>query len=249
MASFTWDELITRARVYVDDDHSAEDNWIAPERWLDIGFTEWRTLYKRMIRNSLVTPDIQTAYLQGGITSINSVLAVVGVGQDMGNTVRVFPNAQAIFGRGAYWRGSTAPTGHSMSWAARGTSDTVKIELDPLPDDLTYDALATPQGNYLCRYIQTLTKPTATTDTVDLPDLADERLILGMARRAHLKDSANSVLLNDLIKEADAEMKFEADGKVGGIRVRRTPLVARATRLYNPYKALTWPGPTEWRFF
>ena len=245
----TWDDLITRARVYVDDDHSAEDTWIAPERWLDIGFQELKQQYRRWLRDGLVSPPISQGYLTGPTTTIQGVLAVVGCGEDMGNTVRVFPNAQAIFGRGAYWRGSTAPTGNSMSWAAHGTSDAVTIELDPVPSNLTYDAGPPETGNYLVRYIPVLTPPTAVTDTVAVPDGADERLVLGMARRAHLKDSANSTLLQQLIAEADAELKFTARGKVGGIRVRRTPLVARATRLYNPYKALTWPGPTEWRFF
>lgn len=247
MAAFQWQDLIDRARLAVDDDHGDGDSWIAPARWLEIGFTERQKLYRRALRDGLVDPDPSTAYLQGARTTVTGVLAIIGVAQDLGSSVRMLENAASARGRLPYFRGSSAMTGHSTSWAGRGTGDNLVIELDPQPSDLTYNALATPPGNYFCRYIPVLTPPTAVTDTVELPDGGDEALILRMARRSHVKDSLRSALLEQLIQDADAEMKFTAAGKVGGLKVRRTP-PARGSR-FNATRLTTWPGPLEWRFY
>jgi hypothetical protein len=132
-------ELIDRAKTYVDDEHRAEDAWISPERWLSFFNTERRKLYKQWIRAGLVIPSPTESYLQGESTSFTGVLAVVGVGKDMQGPVQTIPNASMNEGRQPFWRSATQISTPGSKWAAFGVGTTVTIELDGT-SDLTYTA-------------------------------------------------------------------------------------------------------------
>lgn len=382
MASFTVQELVDRAKVYVDDDHSAMKSWIADAKWLAIFNAEYAQLYKKWVRNGLMQPVIQTAYLSAEETSITGVLAIVGVARDENGSITMLSPAQPTVGRDAFWRSANDGTAPSCRWAAFGIGDTALIQLDPAPSDLDYVApvtgvkatldlgaaltaagtasetvlsatstgtwansmgitlgalndpayvnyiadygavtpvgtdtiaLAWPLGtaaftnqqfeaaiiadwntddgpiaalvevstaststtnwqsnataisnladsthpilfsggvdevaessNYIARYVPTPTALTALSGSVEVPYGADERLVLGIARRAHLKDSGASRLLEQLIVEADTELGFSSMGKVNG------PKVMRSSR--NPFSTPTpgtWPQRFSWRF-
>lgn len=243
MAQFAVRDLINRARTYVDDDHRDQKSWITDERWLDIMNAEYAVLYKRWLRNGLVTPPIEQAYITGDTQVIPDVLAIVGVGRDNGSSIEMLTPAQPALGRDPYWRSAGDGSSASTSWIAYGNGDVVTVELDPVPSDNT-------GTNYIVRYVPTpaaLTYPlevplelpmyVVPDGYVELPFGADERLVLGVARRAHLKDSAASKLLNELIFEADAELNFAASAKVNGPRVRN---------VNNPFST---PNQSSWRFF
>lgn len=256
MGFFTAEELISRARTYCDDDHGDEKGWIGETRWLELLNVEYRQLYKRWLRSGLVTPEPATSYIVAatGRLQIDGVLAIVGVAKDYGGHIRLLSNAQQHTGRAPFWRGSTQPTNPSSSWAAYSQGDRVVIALEPVPSDLAVTGLT---SNYVIRYIPTVTKmnfqpaiPLVSQDVYaglyDVPDGADERLVLGLARRAHLKDSANSALLNGLIGEADAELNFTATGKVDGIRVKRLP---KRSPLISTPNVGVWPQRDGWIYF
>lgn len=233
MASLTWQELIDRAKTYVDDDHQGDKGWIADERWLQLAQVEYRQLYRRWLRGGLVTPLITTNYMQGESTVFPNVLALIGVAKDYGDYVRILSRAGS---RDAIWRGSTQPAGYPTSYTAVGLGSNLVITLDRAPDDLT-------STNYVVKYVPAPITTTDPTAFVELPDGGDERLVLGLAKRAHLKDSGASALLNDLIREADAEMTFTAAGTMGGLKVQ----TLRPARRSTP-RGLEWPGCAQWLY-
>lgn len=243
MASFTWQALIDRAKTYCDDDHADEASWITPARWLTLANTEYAQLYKRWVRAGLVNPLPTTGYILGtGVASFTGVLAVIGVAKDYGDFIRPLHPAQTAIGHHAFWRGSTQPTGCSTSWAATGAGDTIRIELDPVPDDV---AVVGVTSNYVVRYIPTVAEATDPETSIEVPYGADERLVLGIARRAQLKDSGASALLNGLISDADADLNFSAMGKMGGAVVKRL----QKSPLRSTPRVGVWPQRAEWIYF
>jgi len=257
MAFFTLEQLIARAKTYVDDDHNDEKSWISDERWKDIANVEYGQLYKRWIRQGLITPEPTTAYIveSDGTLQIDGVLAIVGVGKDFGDFIRPLTPAQPLIGKHAFWRGSTQPVNPSVTWAAFSQGDRIVVKLEPVPSDLV---VTDETSNYVVRYIAAPTaidyqpaEPLESEDLYvgmyDIPFGADERVVLGMARRAHLKDSVNSTLLNGLIAEADAELNFTAASKIDGIKVRRLP--KRSALMRSTPRVSIWPERSEWMYF
>jgi len=218
-----WLDIINRARTYVDDDHEENEGWIPPAKWLDIGNAEFRQQYRRWVRTGLVKPA-HTVSSFNGTTSVSNVLCVVGVAEDLGTG-----RPKRLLNPGDQpW---DDVQGLAQEWYATGSADTLSIGLHP----------ADTSRNYVVRYIS---RPTLVTDTAtayDGPDGSDERIVLGMARRALVKESAASRLLDSLILDADAELNMTAWGRKDGEapRVRRNP---PATRL--------WPvDPARWIYF
>lgn len=230
MPSFPWEDLINRARVYVDDDHDDDGGWIDPADWLNIGFAEYQSQYRNWVRMGLISPAPSEATFTTYTTTVNGVLATIGVAEDLGDgRLRVITPAQSAHGRSPFW-GYT--DGTPSWWYAHGTADNLVYTLEPRTT-----------GNYLVRYIATPTAPTLVTDTVDLPFGGDERLVLGMARRAKLKDGSASALLNGLIAEADAQLNMQAFGRANGDspRVRKVPRTA---------PQVSFPrDPRDWWYF
>lgn len=208
---FVISDLIDRARVYVNDDHKEDNGWIADSSWLTFFNVEYAHLYRQWVRGGLVRPKPTDTNFTGGSTTVNGVLAVVGVGEDMGSYVRLLRNAQTSRGPDPFWFGSSPMTGKADEYAVHGGADNLYVEVNP-PDTAT---------TYIVRWIPTLTYNTSTADTVDLPYGGDELLVLGMARRALVKESSRSASLEQLRLEVDAEMKFTAAQHGGGFRVRR----------------------------
>ncbi len=236
MASFTVQNLVDRAKVYVDDDHTAQTSWLSNPGWLAIANAEYAQLYGKWIRGGLMQPLFtQETFSEGEYELDEAAIVVVGVARDNGGSLTMLSQAQAVVGRDAFWRSATEPTGVPMRWSATGAGDLVTITLDPLPSSAT--------DEYIVRYIQAPVAFTAMDDELEVPYGADERLVLGMARRAHLKDSGSSQLLERLIVEADGELQFSAMGKANGPRVM--------SRRANPYSTPTpgrWPERHSWRY-
>ncbi len=210
---FTWEELINRARVYLDDNHDEEGGFIEPADWLTIAQVEYAQLYRRWVNTSLISPEYVDTAFTGATATPDGVLAIVGVAEVVGDSWRVLPAGQPNYGR-APFRSSTA--GPAMEWEARGMGDDLTVYLQP-PDT---------SSSYVVRFIPAPAYETDIEEEVDLPYGADERLVLGIARRAHLKDSMVSSLLNGLIIDADAQLALTAFGRGAGPKithVRSTP--------------------------
>lgn len=222
--TFNWSDLIARAKVYCDDDHNATDGWIKKADWLTLANVEYAQLYRKWVRMGLVRPkptDTNFTVDATGVatSSLSGVLAIVGVGEDLGQYVRVLQPAQGALGDDPFWKGSTPYTSKAQAWAAHGSADALTLELDTADTATTYTVRWVPTVAYQTALVDgTSGQPT----TIDLPYGGDERLVLGIARRALVKESALSRQLDTLMLEADAEMTFTAWGRVpGGPRVRR----------------------------
>ena len=46
---FSWNDLMDRARVYLDDDDDDTEGWIAPAIWLTFANVEYAQLYRRLV--------------------------------------------------------------------------------------------------------------------------------------------------------------------------------------------------------
>lgn len=230
--AFIWDDLIDRARTYLDDDHDDTEGFIAPERWLSFANVEYAQLYRKWIRMGLVAPaPTDTTFSNTHTVALTGVLAIVGVAEDLGNgNVRVLTPAQSQHGQSPFWSYTSGEPG--SYWKATGSADALTVTLEPRPTS----------GNYFVRYIPTVAYVTSSTASIDLPYGADERLVLGMALRAKLKAGERSALLEGLLQQADQELNFAAFSKLNDsprVKVRRPP--------YNRLSG--FPDPSLYRYF
>lgn len=212
---FAWSALIDRARTVVDDDHDDTDGWISEAKWLTLANVEYAQLYRRWVRMGLIAPAAVDVSFTGPTTVIgdgeSDVLAIVGVAESLGGgQYRPLESAQSQHGRNPWW--SVAPASPASHWKATGAGDEITVTIEP-PDTATY----------VVRYIPTVAYATLASATIEVPYGCDERLVLGLARRAKLKDASASALLERLIQEADAEANFLAFGRMNddSPRVRR----------------------------
>lgn len=229
MDTYIWQDLIDRARLYVDDDHDDQAGWIKPTQWLNLGIVEYRLLYKRWVRMDLFRPPWTETVFQGPSTNLTGVLAILGVAQYYaGNNIpyRVLDSMQQRYGRAPFssaWQNTPA-----NAWEAVGTGDALTVTISP-PDQV---------NQYAVRWVSTPAVPSALTDTVTLPMGCDERLVLGMARRASLKDGQRSALLQRMIDEQDADLNMQSFGAGPRVTVKR------------PTGLLSWVfDPRMWRYF
>lgn len=224
--TFILRDLVNRTRVFIDDDHDETQGWLTDPKWLQIAIAEYKAVYRRWLRNGLVRPtpiDTNVPSGQYQVTlptepdieaGITGALAIVGAAENMNSYMRILAPAQAARGAFPFW---VAPgqvnEGKAVNWAAFGPADHVTVEISPRD-------LGSP---YVVRWIPTPKLPASLDDQMEFPFGCDERFVLGMARRAHLKDSSASALLQKLIDEADAEIQFAAHGRLDtqAPRVRR----------------------------
>lgn len=226
MALYSLEDIVDRARVYVDDDHNAK-SWIKDPAWVAIVKAEYAQLYKRWLRSGIIVPAISETTFTGDTATLTGVLAIIGVAEVVdSNHYRFVDAAQPRVGQDSTWS-DLLPDGPSAEWTAIGSGDNLTVTLYPAPSN----------GTYIIRYIPVPTAPTSLASTLELPYTCDERLVLGVARRSHLKDSGASRLLDQLIFDADAELMFHAASKVNGPRVR------------TPQRRTSWPQCYEWRFY
>lgn len=206
--TFTWDELIERARTYVDDDHKEDDGWLDPAKWLTLAQVEYAKLYKQWLRMGVINPSQVVSTFTGPTTSLSRVLAIVTVQEYLGAGVPRRP-----------LRPTDVPwddvIGQATSWYADGTADTLTVGVYP-GDSAVFEV----------RYYQYPAYATDSTTSVDLPHGGDERLVLGMARRALIKESAASRRIDQEILDADAEINMTAWGR----KDREAPKMRRADR-------------------
>lgn len=224
---FTWQELIDRAMVYVDNDHDEDKGWMPAPKALQISQVEFAQLYRRWVTAGLIVPEPVDQTLTAD--PVEGVLAIIGVAEAYGGATitgyRVLESGQTHEVK-PFRTPVDAP---ACEWQAFGFGDSITVKIRP--EDTA--------GVYVVRYIPRPEYATDSTDTVELPYGMDERLVLGMARRFHLKDSSNSQLLNGLIADADATLNLAAFGRTwqNGRQVSPVRSTPRNSFCMNP---LSW---------
>lgn len=230
-------DLIARARAYIGDDNNETPGWSADSTWLNWLSAEYGILYRRWVRNSVVRPKpTETTFISA--VTLSGVLCVVAVADTSSagligtGQVRILQPAQETRGADPFWTlPNTAYPNLATSWAAHGVSDELTIELDP-PDTAT---------TYTVRWIPSPGGITDDTSLIALPSGGDERLVVGTAMRATVKDGARLSLLEQLRTEMDAEETFAAVARAGGLAARRKHRHHHRNSYSN--------NPRDWYFF
>lgn len=235
---FTAQQLIDAARTLVDDNHDA-DSWIASDVWIQFLNWSYQTLYRKLVQKALVSPATTDQTFTGYTATVNGVLAVVGVAEDLGDHFRLLAPSQSSSGRAPFWVASSSPIGKSVSWAAYGSGDNYTMELNPRD----------PTGNYVVRYIPRPAYLVATTDqTVDLPAGMERLIVYGMVAHAMIKDTTASAALQREIQKAEDELGLGGFGRINGDspRVRRVRPQFHRHRWPNIYQTQFPMDPDYW---
>lgn len=222
MAFFSFDELIDRARVWVDDDHTDNSGWIKRDKWEQFATTAINRRTKQWIRMGLISPTPVDLVFTASSVVVGGVIAIIGVAENLGSgRYRVLQPLQSQFGRAPIM--STINTSQALFWRSHdellgaydggAASSNLRIFVEP--------AIS---SSYFVRYISTGEGPAAA-QGAHLPFNADELIVLDMAKAAGIKDGTRSGALADALREAEAELNFTAFGMANGNspRIRSTP--------------------------
>lgn len=229
--------IINRARVYIDDDHNETPGWLSETTWLDLFNTEYAEQYRVWVRSGLISPTyVDVPFSNDSDVELPvdpetqaGVLSIVEVVEDTGQGYRVIPPAQSVFGRRPFRYSNDPETRKAQCWEAQGNGFGDNLVVILQPGDST--------GNYIVRYIPQVTRVVAEEITAEsyFPDGLDERIALGIARRAKLKEGTASALLERLIAQSDADTRMIAFGRFNGDSPR-----VRVNRGYFPRQGLSF---------
>jgi hypothetical protein len=240
--AYTIQNIIDRARIYVDDNHKVTDGWKQPADWLTIAKPELVSCYRNWVRKSLIsfTP------LQGSFTGPTfqfaagiQPLAILGVAQGSGSNFRLIQPAMAQYGRQPYWDTTAA------------TATTWTVSVDVFPDgtgEPQYSLSLHPPNTtagYQIKYIR-FPELSALDKFVILPEGYEDYVALLIARKALASEGASSQAIERLIMKAEADIGMDTlSGPQGdGPKVR-------VVRPFNKQRVFTnsttWPlNPAFW---
>lgn len=238
--AFTIQDTIDRARIYLDDNHKATDGWKEPADWLDIIQPELRAIYRKWVRESLISfTPIDGIISAAAFTYTSPPLAILGVAQQSGNIFRLLPSAMAHYGRAPFWESGT-PTTAAFWTASVDTFPTgsgepqYSVNLHP-PDTAT---------GYKVRYINFPSMGNLS-DFIILPPGHEDYVALRLSRKGLASEGASSQAIERLIINAEAEIKMEAfsNNLGGGPKVRIVRPFAKQRQF------TTWPNnPMYWYY-
>lgn len=213
---------------------------------------EYRRAYRQSVMAGLIVPmytDETLVYApsldasaEPGYALTGKPMAIVGIwqGTEGSNNFRKIRPGQPS---GGAFPARTEGQGQAMSWTAYVTATGVNIMLYPMPGDAT---------DYVCRYVAE--PPTLVTGTpaageatsVNIPLGLDDRIALGMARRALIKEGSGSASLDRLIAQTEQDLEFAAHNRISG----EAPRVRSYRKTLNadiPTTVSTdWPGEWLW---
>lgn len=232
MPSYDVTELIERARSASD----MRDNFVTQTEWL-----RWLNVEHRMLTLALTrlgyTRDIttQTHAADGTGTfavTDDELMAVVGLYEAIDGRSRWLKYEPYIKGTLAL----DTQAGQATHYAVEQTGDAMTVSLYPQPASGTYRLLYYPSPDTLV-----LETPAAgEDDAVWFPMGFEERLVLGLARRALAKEGSNTSELGRQIREIDAHIEAAASSRqLSGAVVRNMDKVERGW-------GVDVPGPEAW---
>lgn len=227
MPAFTVQALIDRAAAIAD----MHDGFVTPEQWLAWLNTESRALELFVVRSGWIEPQTATVDASGGTITVPNPLAIVGVYEVRDGRYRALTyKSPADFNR-------STDTGdaHYFTITSASGDDNLTVTLYPTPSS----------GTYRCLYMAGATPVTAVTDTVRWPMGFEERIVLGMARRALVKENSDSRQIETLVVEQDRVIEEFCWSRA----IADSPTVRnvdqdkrgwQSTMLYGPYESWYW---------
>ena len=242
MAVFTVDELITRAKDAAD----MHDLFVRPSTWFNWLNVELQALYIMCARGGWPLRNIQfrsfsvpTDYISGSFQIPFEILAIVGVwevdGQARYRRLTYNNGADAL----RQFPGATGITGHPREyWISEltGTSSEA-TQVIPYPTPTS--------GLFHVAYLPAPSKVAATTDTVALPMGIEELIVLKMARRALVKEEADTTAIEKLIAaQMQTVEEYLWDRNLANSpKIRNTDDVERG---WGWYSQIMYPPAIDW---
>ena len=198
MPAYTAQELIDRAAGAAD----MHDNFVKPSLWLQWASLERYALELFMARSGWpVDFDSHTITVtgsEGGTYSIpHDMLAVVCVHRIESDGLRRLEYDDAV----TFLRqlpGSSVWRGMSQKFRMKRVTDTFTFQFYPEPEA---------GDQFLVTYIPKPLRLTTTTNTVNYPMGWEERIVLGMARRALEKEESDAGPIRRQITELDQQIE------------------------------------------
>lgn len=195
MPAFTVQEIVDRAAAIADMD----GNFVSPAQWLAWYNAESRALEffiarSGWVHNTASSVDSSSGY-EISIPEANRPMALIGVYEVRDGRYRPLKFQNTVdFTRQSYGAPATTGDAHFYSVESSPTQDKLTIYLFPLPSSGTYRVL----------YLAGREPVDDLTDSVNWPLGWEERIVLGMARRALIKEESDSRVIEKLMAEQDA---------------------------------------------
>lgn len=224
MPAFTVQTLIDRAAAIADmhGDFATATQWIS---WLN---TESRALELFVVRSGWVEPNAATVDAASYVITVPNPLAILGVYEVRDGKYRPLTyKSQPDFVQQD--NASPGTTGDAYYYTAISSSsdDNITVHMYPKPTS----------GTYRCLYLAGATPVTALTDSVRWPMGFEERIVLGMARHALVKENSDSRQIEQLMVEQDRTIEAFCWSRnlVNSPTVRNTDKINRGWFDYMTY--------------
>lgn len=235
MPAFTAQALIDRAAAIAD----MHDSFVTTNQWLAWLNTEIRALDIFMARAGWVLPaatvatDTSAPY---GFTIAAETLAIVGVWEEINGRYRLLRPMHPV-----EFQQQNATTG-----VATGAAQNYMVTNTPSADTLTVSLFPRPlSGTYVIYSIPVSTLAASTSTSLYYPMGFEERLVLGMARKALVKEESDIGAISVLIQEQDQRIEEACWSRMLGEApsVRNIDPQTRGWTMFPE-----WPAPARWHW-
>lgn len=236
MPSVTVNDIITRAKAASDQ----QDDFVTLNQWFSWLTVEHRALVGRIARLGHVLHESYTNISATGAASYTFAepLAVIGVYEITSNNM--LRRVRSVDPFNGHRQTANTVTGAAQQFYVHRdptpSSTNVVLELFPNPTSGTYRVYFIPHPPTIA----------ALTDAVDYPLGWEERLVLGLARRALAKEESDLTDINQQIRVTEADIEEAVWSRLLG----DTPVVRNVDateRGFSPYP-YPWPPASAWYF-
>ena len=235
MPAFTAQALIDRASAIAD----MHDSFVTTNQWLAWLNTEIRALDIFMAREGWVqasataTTDTSAPY---SFTLAAEVLCVVGVWEEINGRYRLLrPMHPVQFQKQDLTTGSLTGAAQYYNVTRTPSADTLTVSLYPRASS----------GTYICQYIPVSTLASSVSTSVYYPLGFEERLVLGMARKALIKEESDPTAVERLLIEQDNRIEEACWSRL----LAEAPSIRNIdpeTRGWTNFPE--WPAPARWHW-
>ncbi len=215
MATFTASQLIDRARSAAD----MHDDFVTTAQWL-----AWMSIERKTLDRFLIQSGYLLAQSQSPITApfaqpnvIQDAVAIIGVYEVQNQTYRRLRCADLFDGLEGMHPG--VPLGAAQEYrVVQRDSGGIDVYLYPKPTSGTYTVLLVPETGEIEEVV----------NTISYPQGFEERIVLGMARRALAKEETVNPAIEAEIRRIEEHVEEAAWSRLfAGARVRNVDKVER----------------------
>ncbi len=243
MPTFTVQNIVDRAAA-ISDMH---DTFVTPAQWLAWFNVERRALELFKARHAGVAMGNVTTVSTGvgvdryplATSGVNETMAIVGVWQVM-NTGRLRP-LRIVPWVDNFVQDEGGPDVGPAQYVTIEDNNTDGVEVNTLFRFYPRD----PNGNYLIMYLKAPVAVTSLITTFSQPLGLEERIVLGMAKRALIKEESDTSAIDELIKKMDQQVEEYCWQR----SFAQTPTVRNVDRVQRGWVDMdnfTPPSPESW---